>query len=537
MAKTTRRSTPRVKTGCRTCRVRRVKCDEAKPSCLKCTQTGRKCDGYAPPTRAGQSPNSARSSPGLLELTAYSIPFRMPGSQRDRQLLHYFCVRGSAELSGFVNNDFWSRTALLASQNETIVRQSLIALSSLHLDLSRAPGSGPGTDVVGSETLAQYGKALRSLQTRINRPDETPEARFETSKAALICCALFHCFESAMGESEAAMRHLSNGLHLLAEHDKHQTIEDEHMPSLRDLFGRLDLQATFYDDGRTPALDMVSHVERNTGLFACPMGTFFTLCEAQKHLNRLQNWLLHLITDNLQYHNRPAHCVPQSALAEKAQLVTEFEHWARRYDNFISGSSEFGLSGTVRGGRDRAVRTLWVHHAMSEMLLASKIPDDPEVFGTVPNQRALLLVRQCESILLPQTGADSTASPSSPSSGTSTSVPSRSLSSETGVIVALFLLAMKCADEQVIEEATDLLVASQRREGLYDAVTMATLVQQLKRVRNRRKQGLEEVGLGFGGEIPLEDWVEDLIEKNPGGAGDLASLVGELPVRCLGERT
>lgn len=469
----------------------------------------------------GKAPASApvRSSPELLELTAYSIPFRMPGSQRDRQLLHYFCVRAADELAGFVHNDFWSRTALLASQNETIVRQSLIALSSLHLDLSRAPG--PAADVVGKETLAQYGKALRSLQTRINRPDQTPQARFETSKTALICCALFHCFESAMGESDAAMSHLANGLQLLDQHDKHQTIEDEHMPSLRDLFGRLDLQATFFDDGRTPAMFMVSPAERSSGLFACPNSSFFTLGEAQKQLNKLQNWLLHLITDNLQYQNQTTYCVPHAALAEKAQLVAEFEHWARRYTNFVNGTSTLHHLGTCdTGGLGRAIQTLWVHHAMSEMLLASKIPDNPDVFGAIPNLPALKLVKQCERILL--TGTEVTAS-SSP--GVITALPSRSLSSEAGVIVALFLLAMKCADERVIEEATDLLVSSQRREGLYDAATVATLVRHLKGVSDQRKQGLEEVGLSAGDDLPIEDWVSDLIEQTPGGAGALSALV------------
>lgn len=30
-------------------RIRKVKCDEAKPTCKRCAHTGRKCDGYAPP--------------------------------------------------------------------------------------------------------------------------------------------------------------------------------------------------------------------------------------------------------------------------------------------------------------------------------------------------------------------------------------------------------------------------------------------------------------------------------------------------------
>ena len=36
----------KVKTGCTTCKIRRVKCDEARPNCVRCTSTGRRCDGY-----------------------------------------------------------------------------------------------------------------------------------------------------------------------------------------------------------------------------------------------------------------------------------------------------------------------------------------------------------------------------------------------------------------------------------------------------------------------------------------------------------
>lgn len=32
---------------CGTCRERRIKCDEAKPVCLKCTRSGRTCSGYS----------------------------------------------------------------------------------------------------------------------------------------------------------------------------------------------------------------------------------------------------------------------------------------------------------------------------------------------------------------------------------------------------------------------------------------------------------------------------------------------------------
>ncbi len=37
----------RCATGCLTCRIRKVKCDEGKPTCARCTSTGRTCDGYS----------------------------------------------------------------------------------------------------------------------------------------------------------------------------------------------------------------------------------------------------------------------------------------------------------------------------------------------------------------------------------------------------------------------------------------------------------------------------------------------------------
>lgn len=44
--KLTRRAHTKVRTGCLTCKIRRKKCDETKPSCRRCTSTVRKCDGY-----------------------------------------------------------------------------------------------------------------------------------------------------------------------------------------------------------------------------------------------------------------------------------------------------------------------------------------------------------------------------------------------------------------------------------------------------------------------------------------------------------
>ena len=39
----------RTKTGCLTCRQRRIKCDEGKPTCYNCLKSNKLCQGYRPP--------------------------------------------------------------------------------------------------------------------------------------------------------------------------------------------------------------------------------------------------------------------------------------------------------------------------------------------------------------------------------------------------------------------------------------------------------------------------------------------------------
>lgn len=41
-----RACTSKVRTGCITCKERRVKCDEVKPTCLRCAKAGQLCKGY-----------------------------------------------------------------------------------------------------------------------------------------------------------------------------------------------------------------------------------------------------------------------------------------------------------------------------------------------------------------------------------------------------------------------------------------------------------------------------------------------------------
>ncbi|EME50210.1 hypothetical protein DOTSEDRAFT_68927 [Dothistroma septosporum NZE10] len=83
----------RTKTGCLTCRKRRIKCDEGHPTCRNCQKSKRECLGYDPifktqpgpaniqPAPAGNnSQANASATPNTLSINPYQHPQTYPGS-------------------------------------------------------------------------------------------------------------------------------------------------------------------------------------------------------------------------------------------------------------------------------------------------------------------------------------------------------------------------------------------------------------------------------------------------------------------------
>ncbi|KAI1384916.1 uncharacterized protein F4822DRAFT_416684 [Hypoxylon trugodes] len=170
-AKRKRASKPKVRTGCITCRIRRVKCDETKPSCTRCESTGRKCDGYggaAPPRQRKRAPQSSvplplppyapTSSPSplvsptnldpyLSKRHGYAAAYRRSGSnlrplaadiegtEEERLFFHRFRLAAEAGLAMHASSlgpGFWRRLVPQVGQSDPAVRHALIALGAAY---------------------------------------------------------------------------------------------------------------------------------------------------------------------------------------------------------------------------------------------------------------------------------------------------------------------------------------------------------------------------------------------------------------------
>ncbi|KAI1757977.1 hypothetical protein F4782DRAFT_536670 [Xylaria castorea] len=186
-----RKGNVKVRTGCLTCKIRKVKCDEGKPHCRRCTSTGRKCDGYtADPTSSALSWHRPRHL------------FPNVNSASERRCLEFFCEVAAPVLSGPLDPYFWTHLVLQFSQMEPAVRHSVVAVGSLYEQIR----GHQGIDSLLSDdnlVLSHYNAAIRHLKTMKNE------------SLVLLVCILFVCIEFLRGSRAAATEHCQHGISIL----------------------------------------------------------------------------------------------------------------------------------------------------------------------------------------------------------------------------------------------------------------------------------------------------------------------------------
>ncbi|KAJ5988516.1 hypothetical protein N7481_003726 [Penicillium waksmanii] len=193
----------RRRTGCLTCRTRRVKCDERKPDCERCEVANIECSGYAEKRRLktrhpGQSTTTTETHNGvapppaslinheylqpkpredglpLMALPVNPNPFQRPHSRaRDMLGYHQYLYRTSTILFAPKSFHFWRDYLCEAAWETEWVFDAIVALGSMHratLLLSKQGGSdrdrGLDTKIAAIQT---YIRALEGVSREINQ--------------------------------------------------------------------------------------------------------------------------------------------------------------------------------------------------------------------------------------------------------------------------------------------------------------------------------------------------------------------------------
>lgn len=179
--------------------VRRVKCDETRPSCRRCTSTGRKCDGYA------TNLTSTLTTTILPRPSQTLTGFRYATGARDIRSFQFFYEKTVSSLAGYCGSELWSRSVLQVSQKEKPVWHALVALGALHENFENGQQiPGPWFSRKSHDTFAlqQYLAAIRAL-LRPSEDSGSPSSTYVISShgatlsvdVCLISCVLFVCYE------------------------------------------------------------------------------------------------------------------------------------------------------------------------------------------------------------------------------------------------------------------------------------------------------------------------------------------------------
>ncbi|KAH6954493.1 hypothetical protein DER45DRAFT_570549 [Fusarium avenaceum] len=265
----------KVKTGCLNCRVRRVKCDEDKPSCHRCTSTGRKCDGYAltPVTSSGVS----------------LLPVLTGGSDAESQAIYQFRTRIASLLASPFDVKFWTHDVLQSAESFIPVRHALEGLASAYQKSVLLDTHSPTCDRF---IFRQYNKAIRTLYSCFQDGKVLSTSQ---RSAALVANFLFMFLCSLQGLRQEAIVHLRNGLALIQqwEMDIRSSKDDPAaglMIDISRLYIRLDTQS------RVICQSDVAPPFSQIRLMPSPREEqqTFSVCQALTQLESIHNQILHL---------------------------------------------------------------------------------------------------------------------------------------------------------------------------------------------------------------------------------------------------
>ncbi|KAL4792270.1 hypothetical protein BDV19DRAFT_256271 [Aspergillus venezuelensis] len=336
-APTSRRVTrPRSRNGCITCKIRHVKCTEEKPSCGTCTRSGRKCDGYDSSSQTQLKARIAeRQRP--LERDTFGADHRLVLRQEtrtERRYVDFFYTRTSHAFSGFYVSKLWSYLIPQFGEHEPSVRHALTAIGAIHSRVQVTRGwEGNGQVDVSAPTerfvLEEYNKSISTLIKTLSA------RRGESIDLTLTTCALFVCLEMLRNNQKEALNHIEAGLRIIHKHEQGttaSTYQSELYNQLRDLFLRLNLQASFFGRLIIP-LKLTSPQSTNT---LSPGTPFNDISEARSTLDQQMTKAL-LFIRSVGIMREARNTETQHALVfEQETLRLELLSWRASHDKLLS---------------------------------------------------------------------------------------------------------------------------------------------------------------------------------------------------------
>ncbi|KAJ6784161.1 hypothetical protein PWT90_11150 [Aphanocladium album] len=522
-----KRWTTKVKTGCATCRSRRIKCDEGKPVCRRCVFSKRQCGGYMDQPPPQYSSNSCCSSPSSTNGDLVAQPSNgmsavyQGASSLEQQMFHRFRTETVIQVGCVFDMQFWLVDVPRAAQAHRPMWHASVALAALWSSRTHATSNmclfaDATLDSLTSFVMKHYHAAIRELIPLSNPSGDAPS--FENQQVLLMTNVLLLGLASMQGnQRDAAMfsRHsltLFNDWRFWQRQDTWKTSSQGAMLSVAPLTALMyRLQSQEIGDRLQQPDWTLTDFNQFTKL---PSATpFSSMTEAYRELQPIIAGLKLVAKERqLRPHTDFMLPTPEDCLAFRYA----FTAWKAKYDHLCDSQPPETINRLEAMILDLFKAT--VEHSLF-------LSDDYSALIPLHSH----MVDAAERILLALTTADtfnttlwdgiSIGSPDASSPGSQysmvewSSIPTpgsppllsdprlgRPLPYSFGPVVLepLFMVAMDCADFGLRRRAIAVLRRWPRAEGIWSSVIMAAFSEALMSATDAIDGGLEVLENGVG---------------------------------------
>ncbi|KAF4988353.1 hypothetical protein FDECE_15085 [Fusarium decemcellulare] len=214
-----RASGPKSRGGCMSCKRMHLKCDENKPSCLRCSKVQRICE-YFEPTHEDTVVRDRplrNLYPKAVAPALFAQPTLMPLKGKEAMYFELFRYQVSQDFAYSPCTLFWNRIIPRESMRDDCVRYSVLSIGAL-IKTFRHPDFKPGVPVTNPllethrHAVQYHTQAITELKARM-----TTDFLGISRRSVLINMFLMFLFELLYGDTEAADQLLAKSVQLLTQ--------------------------------------------------------------------------------------------------------------------------------------------------------------------------------------------------------------------------------------------------------------------------------------------------------------------------------
>ncbi|RAQ57211.1 C6 finger domain protein [Aspergillus flavus] len=450
-----RKSHTKSRTGCRTCKARRIRCDESWPACKRCTSTGRRCDG---PSKTATTVTVSFAHV-LTIPTMKKPPARLVyENDQEARYVAYFLERLALNSPAQTNIPAWRALMIQGVLGDVAVRECAIAISVLMLDTNSKHHST--SCLLASQcgnaryklALKKYGKALSSVRALLSHGDR------QSVETALLCGIICIWFEVLIKDHLSALSHLDRCLNIV---QMSRVLGRGEIDSdIKEAYVKLDLQAAIHVGARAPVL-LVEETKPIPYIFN-------TFGEAEQKFNAEYGNVMFLSRRAAApYRYKQPDGIPLEILAEAQLLLERLEQWNLAF--------HYSYSCQKTQGDPRMtpqVCLLLIQYHMAVITASTCLYAEEMIYDRfLPNfDHMMRLAKKLVSWW------------HSRPAGSMLGVPV-----DMGVVQPLYMIATKCRVTSLRQSAIDMLASMPNDKGVWEGPVVASVA--------RRAKDIEELGL------------------------------------------